>query len=162
MRGPPRAGKTSVIKYLHKKLQTNTSVRIVNLDAEWGDDRFGSTEPRHYSDLERLTEEIVLVEIGYGNDATFRPKVWCDKLKNAGYNLSLFLLGCSEDICIKRVKQRNAGMLESYARDFWKRYQCNLEFTDFPSHAGVNQVEFNTDALSPDEISEKIRNEVGF
>ncbi len=99
LRGRTGVGKTETRRQLERMLNDDTS--SVVLDHGWGrgEKRANGTTPfERYSDLLGRPENLLLVELGWGEVASTRPKEWIDLLRSDGRHVLLFrLVGESRD-----------------------------------------------------------------
>jgi GTPase SAR1 family protein len=141
IRGPSGAGKTPLIEELTRNLSKEMSVRCIILDRHSGVS--SSHRPRSYHNLDSLSEDCILVELGDGGDATRNPQKWVDKLTAQGYSIHLFLLEAPLDELRKRTVIRT-DWVDAFTVGSWNSYRYDPNFIDFAKKLGQTQVVIDT------------------
>jgi hypothetical protein len=142
LRGNTGVGKTETRRALERLLNDDSS--SVVLDHGWGSGekrKAGRTPFERYSDLLGRPENMLLVELGWGDDASTRPRDWIDLLRLDGrYVLVFQLLGDS--------RMRGADQVQGHAQ--------RLSAVRFGEAAGVNEVQVTTGGKDSETVAREI------
>ncbi|MDA4136820.1 MAG: ATP-binding protein [Thaumarchaeota archaeon] len=153
IRGPSGAGKTPLIKELTRNLSKEIRVRCIILDRHSGVS--SNHRPRSYHNLDSLSEDCILVELGDGGDATRNPQKWVDKLTSQGYAVYLFLLEATLDELRKRTATR-ADWTDAFTVGSWNCYRYDPNFIDFAKKLGLPQVVLDTLQTNTSEAAQTV------
>jgi len=153
IRGPPGAGKTSLIRELEANVSKEMTVRCLTLDHHSGAP--SNHRPRNYHNMGSLSEDCVLIELGDGGDATRNPDKWVGKLTSQGYSVHLFLLKAPLDELRKRTSIRK-DWLDGLTLGSWNSYRYDQNFIGFHKKLGLDQVEIDTTQATSSEAAEII------
>lgn len=153
VRGPSGTGKTPLIKELERNLSKETSVRCIILDHHSGVS--SNHRPRNYHNLDSLSEDCILIELGDGGDATRNPRKWVDKLTSQGYSVYLFLLEAPLDELRKRTAIRT-DWTDAFTVGLWNCYKYDPNFIDFAKKLGLPQPVINTLQTSTSEAAQTV------
>lgn len=154
LRGPPGSGKTPVREILRRELLKLGPVREEVLDIHSGvtDDN----RHRSYHNLDSLHEPYILIECGYGGDATKCPNIWVDKLRSQGFEVNLYLLNASIEELKRRTSSRPPEWKEEFTVDGWKRYKTDPDALDFARRLSLPETEIDTTAVPADVVAKLI------
>jgi len=153
VRGPSGAGKTPLIKELARSLSNEMRVRCITLDHHSGVS--SNHRPRSYHNLDSLSEDCVLVELGDGGDATRNPQKWVDKLTSQGYSVYLFLLEAPLDELRKRTAIRT-DWTDALTVGSWNCYRYDPNFIDFAKKLGLTQPVIDTLRTNTSEAAQTV------
>ncbi len=141
IRGPPCSGKSYLREYLRRSLTKEAGPLATTLDIHSGapDD----SRPRTYSDLDSVKQDCILIELGYGGDATKRPNVWAEKLRKQSFVLVLFRLEVSLDEANRRCKERK-NWQDGWTEEWWNRYRTDGDIMKFSAKLGLQETLVDT------------------
>ena len=135
-------GKTTVRREVERLL--NDDGTTVVLDHGWGEreKRGAAKNPFEcYSDLLGRPENMMLVELGWGETATTRPKDWIGLLQADGRHVIVFQLeGAS--------RERPGVQVEDH--------KAKLAKVDFDNRSGLRQVVLNTEGRGAVDLAREI------
>jgi hypothetical protein len=153
VRGPAGTGKSPLIKELAGNLSKKMSVRCLTLDHHSGPP--SNHRPRNYHNLDSLSEDCILIELGDGGDATRNPQKWVDKLTSRGYSVYLFLLDAPLDELRKRTAIRT-DWTDALTVGSWNCYRYDPNFIDFAKKLGLTQPVIYTLQTSTSEAAQTV------
>jgi energy-coupling factor transporter ATP-binding protein EcfA2 len=141
-RGETGVGKTTVRRAVEDLLSDNSS--SVVLDHGWGsgEKRTVATTPfDRYSDLLGRPENLLLVELGWGNQASTQPSEWVDLLRADGRHMLVFrLVGTS-----RAREPHEVGA-----------HQKKLAGINFAKLSGIEEVELANDEGNHSAVAKRI------
>lgn len=153
VRGPSGAGKTPLIKELARNLSKEITVRCIILDRHSGVS--SNHRPRSYHNLDSLSEDCILIELGDGGDATRNPHKWVDKLSSQGYSVYLFLLEAPLDELRKRTANRT-DWTDALTVGSWNCYRYDPNFIDFAKKLELTEPVIDTLHTSTSEAAQTV------
>lgn len=159
VRGPPGAGKTPLIRELAKRLSKEMTVRCLTLDHHSG--VASNHRQRNYHNIDSLSEDCILIELGDGGDATRNPHRWVEKLVSQDYSVYLFLLKAPLDELRKRTTKRE-GWEDVLTIASWNSYKYDPNFIDFHEKLGLSQVVIDTVQTSTSEAAQIVMKSLPF
>ena len=168
LRGPAAVGKTTVGWVLLSKLGHTKGT--IHLDKEWGPgERRSRAGSERYADLENGEENILLLELAYGEPNLFGPngsvnlgtslgatrnaREWVDILKRQGREVISFVIWDTWERVQERLRSR--GEEPAISRALYDLYQ-RQEWIEFHTNAGIREVRIDARDKSPIEVASDI------
>ncbi len=96
----------------------------VNLDTH-SVEKADNNRLRNYNNLNSIQEDYVVVELGYGGDATKRPEIWVDKLRNQHFRVVLFRLDTPLSELRQRCRRDRPDWKDEDIIEGWRRNQVD-------------------------------------
>lgn len=169
VRGPVAVGKTTVGWVLLSKLGQTSG--IINLDKEWGPgERRSRGGSERYADLENREENILVLELAYGEPNLFRPngsinldpslgatrnaQEWVDILKRQRREVVSFMICDTWEHVQERLRSRGQEP-SATLRSLYDLYQTQ-EWTEFHTKAGIREMRIDSTGKTPIEVASDV------
>jgi len=146
--------KSPVSEELKKEFGKTGTVRYDILDKHSG--LANDNRQRAYHNFDSVAEDYLIIELGYGGDATKRPMVWMDKLEKQGFIFRLVRLTAPLAELKHRTAGRTGGWIPQFTEDGYKRYQSDSDVTEFAHRLGLNETTIDTSTATPQQTARDI------